>query len=174
MPEPVWMTWIKAEAKSGEVKEPFKNNRGPAIRRYVKLAKCGQEGDPYCAIGVNAALEANGIPGTRSALARSFERDRARFVRLTGPALGAIAVFWRGSKASGFGHVGVYVGETEHHVYVLGFNQADDVNESPYPKAGRSFGLVGYFWPIGVEKPVVQPIRLGGDGRPLKSNLKVT
>lgn len=166
-----WMDWAHREATDGIAEEPNRDNRGPVIRRYITLAKTGVEGDPYCAIVVNAALEQAGIPGTRSAMARSFEHN-PNFVKLAGPAYGAITTFWRGSKTGGLGHVGFYVGETANHVYTLGGNQGDDFNESPFPKDGKSFGLVGYYWPKSVPLPTVQKVALDGKGRPI--NLKVT
>lgn len=155
--DPAWMGWAINEATDGIAEEPNKDNRGPVIKRYIDLAHCGSQGDPYCAIAVNAALEFNGIPGTRDPAARSFEWDAAKpdgkFIRLGGAAYGAIVVFWRGTHNSGKGHTGFYVAETEHHVYVLGANQHDDYNESPFPKIGASFGLVGYYWPRSVALP---------------------
>ena len=73
-------------------------NRG--IEDFIAKARCGSVGDPWCAIFVNACLEAVGVRGTRSAMARSFERD-TNFVRLPGPALGAIVTMWRGSRSAG-------------------------------------------------------------------------
>jgi hypothetical protein len=168
---PVWMEWIIREGTDGIEEEPNRDNRGPVIDKLIKLSHCGHPGDPYCAIGVNAALEANGIPGTRSAAARSFEWDAEKFTKLHGPALGAITVFWRGSRKSGLGHVGVYDGETENHIYVWGFNQHDDCNVSPFPKDGQSFGLSGFYWPRPIVLPVIQKIALNGKGEPI--NIKV-
>lgn len=170
--QPPWMKWVIKEATDGIPEEPNNDNSGPVIRKYISLAHCGHEGDPYCAIGINAALEVNNIPGSRSPAARSFEWDSDKFVRLKGPALGAITVFWRGSRNSGKGHVGVYAGETENHIYVWGFNQHDDANMSPFPRSGQSFGLVGYFWPKSIALPDVQQIKLSGNGTPI--NFKVT
>ena len=96
-------SWYEAALKEVGTRE-LPENRGPAIRRYVELAHCGSEGDPWCAIFVNAMLESVGITGTKSALARSFEHN-SNFIKLTGPALGAITTFWRISKNSGLGHV---------------------------------------------------------------------
>ena len=91
-----------------------------------------RKGDPWCAIFVNACLEAVGVRGTRSAMARSFERDR-NFLRLSGPALGAIATMWTGT-----GHVFFYLGESEQGVLALGGNQSDRV--LPPIRAARSRG----------------------------------
>jgi hypothetical protein len=95
---------------------------------------------------MNAALESSGIPGTRSASSQSF-RNNPNFVQLSGPALGAIAVFWRGSKDSGLGHVGMYRGEDDDGLWILGGNEDDMVQIEELSKVSKSFGLVGYWWP---------------------------
>lgn len=145
--EPVWVIWALKEVGFHETG----NNRN--ISRYTSLAKCGQEGDPWCAIFVNAALEVNGIPGTRSALARSFEHD-ANFVQLSGPAYGAVVTMWRGSPKSGSGHVFFYLGENDKGVLALGGNQSDQVCKQYEPRAR----IVGYFWPKSIAMPIVGPI----------------
>jgi hypothetical protein len=82
---PPWRVIANKETGTREQGE----NRGPDIRRYIAGAHCGAEGDPWCAIFQNFTLEMAGIPGTRSAMARSFERH-PNFVKLPGHALGAI------------------------------------------------------------------------------------
>jgi uncharacterized protein (TIGR02594 family) len=124
------------------------DNRG--IEEFIKQAKCGRLGDPWCAIWANAKLEESGIPGTRSALARSF-CNNANFVKLEGPALGAIVVFWRESQDSGKGHVGFYMGETPTHILTLGGNEGDMVQQQFEPRGQ----LLGYWWPESVAKPQV-------------------
>lgn len=171
--DPIWMGWAIHEATDG-VPEEDGDNRGPVIARYIKLAQAGRQGDPYCALAVNAALEFNNLRGSRSAAARSFEWDGGQhFVKLPGPAYGAIAVFWRGSPRSGTGHVGFYVGETDNHVYVLGANQHDDFNESPFPKLGASFGLVGYYWPKGYPLPKTDKVMLAGKAHAVGDNVNL-
>lgn len=151
-----WMQWTADFDQRYPVIESEGDNRGPAIDEIIKLCGAGRPGDPYCAIGVNAAFEAVGIPGTRSAAARSFEWDGGKhFVKLAGPAYGAVTVFWRGAPNKGTGHVGFYLGETANHIYTYGFNQGDDLNESPFPKRGKSFGLVGYYWPASIPLPEI-------------------
>lgn len=165
MTEPVWFTSAKKEIGVHEVGD----NGGPDIRRYVGLAKTGAEGEPWCAIFANAMLESNGIPGTRSPLARSFEHSD-NFVRLDKPALGCIVTFWRGSKGSGLGHVGFYNGEQNGLISVLGGNESDMVRIETLNSAGAHFGLFGYFWPKSVPLPQTGhiPIQSGnnhGDGK---------
>lgn len=126
------------------------NNQG--IGRYIAMAHCGAEGDPWCAIFSNAMLEQAGLTGTRSASSQSF-RSHPAFVQLSGPALGAIAVFYRGAKDSGLGHVGFYRGEDAGHVWTLGGNENDMVQIEALAKESASFGLLGYWWPKAVPLP---------------------
>ncbi len=155
---PAWYTSARAEIGVREIG----SNRGPDIKRYITLAHVGQEGWPWCAIFANAMLEKSGVPGTRSAGARSFEWDSKLFVPLKGPVVGAIVTFWRQSPRSGLGHVGFYVSETKTQVNTLGGNEHDSVREELLPKAGNSFGLVGYWWPKSVELPIPAPVQFSG------------
>lgn len=129
------------------------------IERYIQLAHCGAVGDPWCAIFANAMLESSGTPGTRSASSQSF-RSHPGFVQLSGPALGAIAVFWRGTRDSGLGHVGFYRGEDASRVWTLGGNESDMVEIAALPKDSSSFGLIGYWWPAGVAKPTTGAVMM--------------
>lgn len=147
---PAWFTAASKEIGTRELPE----NRGPAIRRYIALAHCGAEGDPWCAIFANAMLESVGIRGTRSALARSFERG-SNFVKLSGPALGCIVTFWRGDKSKGLGHVGFYNGERGGYISTLGGNEADAVRIENMRVSGASFGLSGFYWPKSIPLPLV-------------------
>jgi uncharacterized protein (TIGR02594 family) len=152
-----WMDW--AEKEIGHHEDP--GNRGPVIRRYIATGKCGEEGQPWCAIFVNAALEANGIRGSRSPSSQSF-RTNPHFFKLSGPAFGAIAVYWRVSPHSGLGHVGFYCSETFGYVETLGGNEQDMVKKELLVKAGRQFGLVGYYWPLGEPLPMVGAVPYAG------------
>lgn len=151
--EPIWFTKAKKEIGTKELPE----NRGPAIRRYVELGKCGDEGEPWCAIFANAMLESSSIKGTRSALARSFEHD-PNFIKLTKPTLGCIVTFWRGSKGSGLGHVGFYNGELNGYISTLGGNESDMVRVEMLRSDGNSFGLSGFYWPKSVPVPTLGSI----------------
>lgn len=149
--------WYDLALKEVGVKER-PENRGPDIRRYISLAHAGSEGDPWCAIFANAMLESAGVPGSRSAGARSFEWDDVKFVQLKGPSLGAIVTFWRGSRRSGLGHVGFYAGETRTQINVLGGNEHDQVMIELLPKDGNTFGFSGYWWPKGQPLPKLGPL----------------
>lgn len=106
---------------------------------------------PWCAIFVNAALEASGVKGSRSGMARSYERS-ADFVKLKGPALGAVVTKWRTSPKSGLGHVGFYAGhDTRGRVVLVGGNQSDAVSKASFDPGQ----ITGYWWPKGQPLPVV-------------------
>lgn len=165
---PPWMVWARGELGEAEVPGPKSNAR---IMEYRDLSKAagredGEDGSvPWCAIFVNAGLEQCGIRGTRSALARSFEASDD-FIRLDGPAVGAIVVYWRKSLASGLGHVQYYDHETaEGRVFGIGGNQGDEVSLAGYPKKAPTSGLRGYFWPRNYPLPVIGPVYKSGLGR---------
>ena len=46
-----------------------------------------------------------------------------------------IVVFWREKRVGWKGHVGFYINEDDKYIYVLGGNQNNQVNVTPYPKA---------------------------------------
>jgi uncharacterized protein (TIGR02594 family) len=162
---PPWFTWAMHEV--GTKEDP--DNTGPAVQRYIDLAHAGAQHDPWCAIFANAALEANGIKGTRSASSQSF-RSSPDFVELAGPALGALAVFWRGSESSGLGHVGFYRGEAGSRLWILGGNEGDMVQVEAFPRSSSSFGLIGYWWPASVPLPKIGAVLMpSGTASSIKS-----
>lgn len=155
--EPRWLTLARKDIGFREVGV----NRG--IEKFIDGADgkmdgkgIGKLGDPWCAIGVNCWLEMAGVPGTRSAMARSFERHK-HFVQLGGPALGAIATFWRGSQRAGTGHVNLYVGTLpDGRNLGLGANQSDQVNIIPMDMGRHT----GWWWPRGEPLPKVGAVRV--------------
>src|SRR3569833_1619679 len=84
--------------------------------------------------------------GSRSAMARSFERDK-NFAKLKTPTPGCIVTFWRRVKSKGFGHVGFYAGDDGQYTRTLGGNESDMVQVEQMRKAGSTFGLSGFHWP---------------------------
>lgn len=141
------------------------NNQG--IEKFIAQAHTGSLGDPWCAIWTNAKLEQSGIRGTRSPSSQSFRHD-PNFLKLGGPAIGAIAVYWRGSPSAGIGHVGFYMGETSTQVLTLGGNESDAVRKQFEPKAR----LFGYWWPKLVPLPTIGAIRVKDvDGHPVGSEV---
>lgn len=149
-PCPPWLTWALAEVAKGvrETPGPKSTARILEYRKIAHIPLGGEDGVvPWCAIGVNAALEACGVPGSRSAMARSFIGS-APFTRLKAPILGAICVK-SSNRGPASGHVGFYVGEDGLFYYMAGGNQDDAWTISAFPK--KQF--VGFFYPKGQPEP---------------------
>jgi uncharacterized protein (TIGR02594 family) len=142
--EPPWVMVAKGEI--GFEEKP--GNRG--IQKYTGPAECGSEGDPWCAVFVNAILAMVGLAGTRSAMARSFARSK-HFKELPGPAIGCITVMWRGSREGESGHVFFYMGENDNGIVALGGNQKNKVCLQYEPKNR----ILGYYWPITLPTPPI-------------------
>lgn len=143
---PPWFIWAQHEIGFHEAP----GNTG--IQKYIDLSHCGAEGEPWCAIFANAALEATGTPGTRSPSSQSF-RTHPAFEQIQTPVVGCLVIFWRISKSSGQGHVGFYVSEDATHIMTLGGNENDQVMQEPLPKDSATFGWIGYWWPKSVPLP---------------------
>lgn len=149
---PAWMAVAKKYLGFHEKGE----NLG--IEHFLELAHCGSLGEPWCAVFANACLEEAGLRGTRSAMARSFEHDD-NFVRLAGPALGAVTTMWRESADSGLGHVYFYRGECDRGIIGLGGNQSDEVSLQLEPRPR----VTGFYWPRSVPLPKIGAITLPND-----------
>ncbi|WP_333822842.1 NlpC/P60 family protein [Pinisolibacter sp.] len=147
--------WLKNALAEIGVKEKAGRDSNGRIIAYRILGKTTDDTStedgsrPWCGDFVCAMLETAGVRSPRSGMARAIEHD-PNFVRLDGPALGAIVTMWRGSKSSGLGHVYEYAGQTADGRNVgVGGNQNDEVSAAAY---GTS-RLVGYWWPKSVPLP---------------------
>ncbi len=92
-------------------------------------------------------------------------RNWAKWGQACTPQLGAIMVFWRGSKAGWSGHVAFYWGEDDTAFHVIGGNQSDAVTITRIAKSR----FLAARWPVGIPKPETV-IRMSNDGRPLSTN----
>lgn len=146
--KPSWLITALGQLGQREVSGPSSN---PTILLYRRQGKTPMGGDdgavPWCAIFTNAMLETSGVAGSASAMARSYV-SHAGFRKLAQPALGCIAVK-SSNRGPASGHVGFYVGEDGLFIYLLGGNQNDEVNISPF----RKKEFVGFFWPKGQSLP---------------------
>ena len=61
-------------------------------------------------------------------------RNWLKFGKTVDPCFGAVMVFWRGTKASGLGHVGFYYSEDDTHYSILGGNQGNRIGIGAYRK----------------------------------------
>lgn len=140
------------------------NNQG-LDRLIAEAGGVGSNGDPWCAIFINAKVHKAGLPTSGSAMARSFEHNK-NFIKLSGPALGAIVTNWRDSPSSGLGHVFFYDGESSSGVRGIGGNESDSVKRSNHARAR----VVGYYWPKNAPPPTrIGPIPVHGAVDPLNT-----
>jgi uncharacterized protein (TIGR02594 family) len=138
MTEPPWLPI----AEKYEGWHEIGDNQG--LQHFIDRAHTGEEGDPWCAIFVNACLEGAGVRGSRSARARSFEDD-PNFVKLDRPVRGAIFTRWRGDPNGKLGHTG-FVLSANGALEVIAGNEDDAVRVYHEDKSK----IVGYYWPHNV------------------------
>ena len=86
----------------------------------------------WCAAFLNWVLKKAGMPHTGSLLARSFLNYGTKTEY---PLIGDIVVLWRVSKASVFGHVGLFISETADTIFMLAGNNNNQVNITEFPKS---------------------------------------
>jgi uncharacterized protein (TIGR02594 family) len=97
---------------------------------------------PWCGLFVGHCIAA-ALPGEPLPNNPLGARNWERFGVPCGEIPGAIAVFWRKSKASGLGHVGFLVGNTAEGPAILGGNQGNKVSVIAKPRDR----LLAYRWP---------------------------
>ncbi|EJL85115.1 TIGR02594 family protein [Polaromonas sp. CF318] len=114
----------------------------PQVTEYHALTNIRGYDDKasWCSSFVNWVLDQVGIPGTGSALARSWLEWGEP---LAAPVPGCIAVLSREDPGGWKGHVGFFVRTDAEYVYLWGGNQLDEVREHFYPLAA----VLGYRWP---------------------------
>ncbi len=129
------------------------NNRGPWVKKYLQPAGLA-EGNSWCAAFVSwCFLQAAGgnkpdMPFKYSAGARNiYNQLKKNGVVYNGlatpPEPGDIAVWWRVSMASGFGHVGIVHHCDQGYLYTIEGNKAANVAGFSYVKT-RLDRLLGY------------------------------
>lgn len=85
----------------------------------------------WCSAFMNWCAEQSGLEKSGELNARSWLKVGEE---VNEPLPGDVIILWRESKNSWKGHVGLFVREKGESVFVLGGNQNNEVNISPYPK----------------------------------------
>lgn len=124
--------YYKIALKESGVTEIVGSKHSSRVLEYhhATSLKASDDETPWCAAFVNWCLLQAGIPGTNSALARSFQKWG---IPAFNPKEGDIVVLWRDSKISTKGHVGFFVKRDAKYVYIFGGNQGNKVCLSKYP-----------------------------------------
>lgn len=122
------LPWFEEAKHLVGTKEFLGSKNNPDILDWAKDLDIHYSGDdvPWCGLFVahcvGATLPQEALPANPLG-ARQWER----FGDSTQPCVGAVMVFWRISRQSGKGHVGLYVGEDDEAYQILGGNQSDSV-----------------------------------------------
>lgn len=149
-PMPTIPLWLQVSLDHVGLKEAAGKANNKELVADIKTVAPDYQDDatPWCAGWVSFCLARAGLKPTKSPLwARSYAESPNLFHKLTGPAVGAIAVKTR----TGGGHVTFVAGRTRGGALACcGGNQNDMVNVSPY--APTAFNL-GFWWPKDVPPP---------------------
>jgi uncharacterized protein (TIGR02594 family) len=115
---------------------------------------------PWCGDAIETAMALT-LPTEPLPSNPYLARNWLKFgVPLGRPALGAVIVFWRGSKAGTSGHVGFYAGEDAQAYHVLGGNQSNAITIARLDKAR----LLGFRWPAKFPLPTTGAVHLTTSG----------
>ena len=122
---------------------------------------------PWCGDAIQTCLALT-LPDEPQPANPYLARNWLKFgAELPQPALGAILIFWRGSKTGTAGHVGLYAGEDKQgYLHVLGGNQSDAITIARLDR-GR---LLGVRWPSTALHPITGRVWLSAAGAPLSTN----
>lgn len=141
MTGPAWLDLARSFVGQKEIKGPHHN---PHILKWWKKmgAPFTDDETPWCGAFVGGVLADIGIkPAANGAAARAWSSFGKKLDR---PAVGAIVVFWRGSRSGYQGHVGFVVGKDKFgNLMVLGGNQGDMVSIKPF----STDRVLAYRWP---------------------------
>lgn len=142
---PKWYGAAERELGLAEIPGPKSHPRILELAQHARVDWYKNDDTAWCAIFVNGILAECGYTPTGNAMARGFESS-PHSRRVKKPYKGCIATFWRGSPKTGFGHVGIYDGETAKYIKLLGGNQGSPgaVTRSQYPKSRHT----GYWEPV--------------------------
>lgn len=135
--------WVKVAYKLiGQREIPGPKHNNWISQGWAKLGASWFNDDetPWCGFFVAHCMDSVGIEFPRKG---EFARAKAwmSWGKSSLPVLGAVVVYHR----NGGGHVGILVGESATHYYVLGGNQDNCVSVAPFNKKTRP--PMGFRWP---------------------------
>lgn len=148
--DPPWLTVARKYLGLKEIPGPRHHPQILSWWRDLGANWFDDDETPWCGAFVGGALIEAKLP-----IISASKAPRARAwlewgVPLDGPAVGAVVVFWRGSRNGASGHVGFVVGKDERgNLMVLGGNQSNAVTIAPFD-TGR---VLGYRWPADTPLP---------------------
>jgi uncharacterized protein (TIGR02594 family) len=85
----------------------------------------------WCSASLNYFAKKTGYERSGKLDARSWLQMPIQVLK---PSMGDVVVLWRNNPNSWEGHVGLYIAGDINDIYVLGGNQNNMINISPYPR----------------------------------------
>jgi uncharacterized protein (TIGR02594 family) len=131
------MELIKAGMKYLGIAEIPGAKHNPIIIKMLKkvLPWADKDEIAWCAASINWIADEAGYVGSGKADARSFLKAGLEVTNPDFTKDPVVAVFWRGSKNSWTGHVGIPLKETATHIFLMSGNQGNEFNIQKYPKS---------------------------------------
>jgi uncharacterized protein (TIGR02594 family) len=144
------MPWYEEALRLKGTREAAGAADNPLILTWAKRLGLayGSDSTAWCGLFVGHCIAA-ALPDEPLPANPLGARKWASFGAATEPTLGAVLVFWRGSKSGWKGHVGFYAGEDSSAYHVLGGNQSDSVSIA---RLGKN-RLLDARWPNSVPPP---------------------
>lgn len=139
---PVWFIALKKllGQHEGSARKP-----NPVIAQLFQTAGFerfkNQSEIAWCSIGLCGVFEQCGIPSPKTTMARGWLKWGAP---LDKPRVGCVIVLARGNDGVS-GHVGLYAGEDDTFIKILGCNQSDAITLANFRKSRTR--VLGYRWP---------------------------
>lgn len=147
---PLDMPWlIEAERLRG-TREVKGRGSNPVIMDWAEDLGIAYADDdiPWCGLFTAHCIR-TGLPDADLPANILGARQWLSFGETTKPQLGAVMVFWRGSRDGWQGHVGFYWAEDDACFHILGGNQSNAVTVTRIERRR----LLGARWPSGVHAP---------------------
>jgi len=145
MKEPRELMWLELMKYYGlkEIPGPVDN---PIIVSWFKelgYSEIQDDETSWCSLATNIMAIRCGLEHSGLLTARSWMKIGKP---VSDPGIGDIVVFYRGTKTSWEGHVGLFAGynKTKDKIICFGGNQNNMIGFSSYPVSGIDTGLLGF------------------------------
>lgn len=126
------LAWARSYIGVAEIEGDLNNATIMEMARILGLTQYTSDQSDWCGLFMSFLAHVTGAEKPSSFLiARNWLAVGAPVIR---PIEGDLCVLWRNAPDSGFGHVGLYVGEDAANVFLLGGNQVGKVREFNYAK----------------------------------------
>jgi uncharacterized protein (TIGR02594 family) len=148
---PSSMPWLQCAFQLIGTREHPGSGSNEAILGWahdLEITSYSDDDIPWCGLFVAHCVGCQ-LPEEHLPASPLGARQWEHFGLNTNPQLGAIMVFYRESRTSGKGHVGLYWAEDDEAYHILGGNQSDSVRVSRIQK-GR---LLAARWPVNAPAP---------------------